>query len=479
MVQNKRNLRLVSLDQPSSAKKTDTPISGDSWKGISDERMELEKNVITLIESEMNYFKTILSSRTVYKSLLETKYEKLFSLSETNLIFDDMSQLINLSRTVLIEFVRGLLRDSVLTKIEVDTEKLMHFNIPHLVYNCDLERLNVGTIIKTKIFDNTIFKHSIENLSIKYDFILSMIEEKSNVDSGVDQWLTEGKRINQVTLAVLLSKPLKRLHEYPLQLKKIMDIVDDQYDLNLSLVKVNKLINNCYDLPKIKSWDQLRDYNNQTIPKFNNNLEYRVDDYNIKTSKIRTPVSSDNQLGVLIRQFEVKYKALQQLNQVFNQYVSKLSLFALEQTKYSHLWFQVLSGEIFIESIIDKYQERMKSLLVVIENFKLLFQHDILDPSNISLKFIKDYSKLIKKLKSNKGKLVVSQNLLSCRLPRLIPLLNELCDELMYKFNHLNCGWMKAFIGDNKIKEFNKLRDLVPDNTDIVTFYHRQFTKSV
>ncbi|CAH6719087.1 hypothetical protein CLIB1444_02S00650 [[Candida] jaroonii] len=487
MVQNKRNLKLSPIsdedfEPPSLVKRT--PVSANSWKGVSNEQMELEKSMITLINSEVSYFQTILSSITVYKSLLENTdgFAKIFSLSEKNLIFDDLTNLITTSRFFLIEILRQLLKTPILPhKLDLDTisnEKLTSFNIPHLIYNCDVHRFNVGSIVKSKIFDNKLFKKSIENLSMKYGFIISIIEERSKSESGVDKWLMIGKRINKLPLSTLLIKPLKRLVEYPPQLKRIMDIVDDQYDLNLSLVKVNKLINNCHDLPKIQSWDQLRDYNKHTVTKFNNNLEYCVDDideYNIGAST--KPVSHN--LNRHITEFEIKHRSLQQLEKVFIQYSSKISVFVHEQTKYSHLWLNVLSGEMYIESIIDKYREKMKSLSVFVDNFKLLFEREVHQPLIVGLKLTRDCARLIKRLNSkNSDKEKVVRDL-SCRLPRLIPLLNELCDELLYKFNHLNCRWMKAFIGETKIKEFNELRNSVHDNNDIVTFYHRQFTKSI
>lgn len=413
--------------------------------------------LVEFINQEIEFYKSISLVITIYKALLAYNYNNLFTISEENLVFEDIRRLSECCKQFIVDiFVK-------LGNIKSDA---FDFDVATMVEQNQGD-LNIGNIINDKLFGNKKYKESMCNLKAKYDFIIDLIDQKSKFMPPVMKWLAESKKMtyNNMSLEKLLLKPLERLRSYPHQLKRIKDI-DNNFDLNVSLIRVNKLIDQVWEMPSIVSWEQLRDFNNvKNHGEYDNNLEFRIEaenEFKLETLKSIKPLVGDKETPE-VKEFLGKYYKLSKVHKTIDSYCRKVSKFGQSQVKFSKIWLTMFDKDPMMVLVFDKYMEKMNNLVIIIENFTFKVTNEVINRLAWGLQILHRVKETVKNKPVDNIKKIT-----------------KLMDKLVYlctiRFNDLNRMWLKTFIGEDKIAEFQQLRQQRCGNDDIVEFYNYLLT---
>lgn len=404
---NKRNLELSSLPyaqapMASQKKKIDSPIHR-SFFSQPEQLNQFQKVLIEIIETEIDYFKSLDLCRTVYSSLLlnVAEYKNILANQEKLLIFQDIVLLAEISKTFIksiidcLKVCNGFTNAQSLQKFELenDNQNLFNHNIRHLVINSNIHKLDIGSIIH-QLFKVTNFKPTILDYFAKHNFRMKILNGKLTYGGpSVSKWLKEAdfltkSKTKSWSLQTILIQPMQRTMKYPLLIKQLIDssnsISSDvqKHELNLALIKINLIIDGCNAQESLSSFEEIDKKSKQTILEkkrrdtfYDANLEkcipleneLRLDvatqettPSNCKSStpskgkswlpirsilfapKENLPVRRGGQYLYLVTSFRDKYNKIKDLQTSFEMFSCQLIAFMQQQSKYASLWKQFL-----------------------------------------------------------------------------------------------------------------------------------------
>ncbi|WEJ96812.1 hypothetical protein PSN45_004356 [Yamadazyma tenuis] len=498
---NKRNLEISSIyssdcEDPVSpnSKKIDTPLSSKTFEGFANISYELEMSLVELITGEIEFYSVVRLVVTVFQSLLVNvdAYNNIFSTSEQNLIFDNISQITRIHKGFVVSMIKELARTSLGTKYNsnLDDDDCFNVNVQLLVFNCNREKLDVGKIFNETFFATPNYGSMVMRLVATTDFTNKIISEKGQTFKIVNKWLTESSRLIQrkscsVKLESLLAKPIDNLYRYPHILKKIMDNSqsENKHSLGISLIKINKVLDRIYETPKITSWEALRDFS--VSPKgyqLDNNLEYRVDsedEFRLSKAKllsITQPREVNLQLIKLNKVIKERHKASEKFENQINELVKTSSTFTRLQIKHAQNWNLVLLGEDFFDFVYHQYQKKLSEFAVSTSEFQKSIFQDILPRVHLCRSYLQDTIKCARKIDSFRQKRsdhnLRLENQLIDKLPHLLKFVTEFTKLIIWDLNRHIIEWLQSFVGMGKIREYEILKSRgCTDHSDIVDFY--------
>lgn len=473
-------------------KKVDTPISDKFMPEISQERYSFETKLIEFLEDEVKYYQATKLVLTVYRSLLENNpdYQNIFTTSEQLLLFEDLATLNQMAQGFLKDTFKTISRNcKLIIKSDFDEEDMVGINIPYLIYNCQLEHLDVGTIFNKGLVDNLRYKTTIVRYFGKYEFMVDMISGKSNTFPLAEKWLVEGNRlinnrVHAVTLEVLLSKPLEKLNRYPSQLKQLRDKCPFgiQYNLDLSLIKTNKILDEGYRVPKITNWDQLRELNvttiqSHTLGELNNQLEYGIEspnEYKVDGTKANNPKPfkwlqkhpESEPLQQILTTLDFKYKTAVAYKQVVKQFGVRVKQFSDSQVLYGHKWKLVLSGSAFSDGVLEKYTEKLTKLQTTTETYQTKL-HQLVKRIEMLLVHLQ----AARRARRIELKLQPQATQLIYKLTQMEQYMDTAMMNLQLQVLGLYKQWLYEFIGAGKVEEYLVIGKNYLHHEDIVKFY--------
>mmetsp|Transcript_3951 Transcript_3951/g.4384 ORF Transcript_3951/g.4384 Transcript_3951/m.4384 type:complete len:681 (+) Transcript_3951:132-2174(+) len=404
---NKRNLELGSLPyvqapMASQKKKIDSPIHR-SFFSQPEQLNQFQKVLIEIIETEIDYFKSLNLCRTVYSSLLlnVAEYKNILTSQEKLLIFQDIVLLAEISKTFIkstidsLKLCNGFTNAQSLQKFELenDNQNFFNHNIRQLVINSNVHKLDIGSIIH-QLFKATNFKPTILVYFAKHNFRMKILNGKLTYGGpAVSKWLKEAdfltkSKTKSWSLQTILIQPMQRTMKYPLLIKQLIDssnsISSDvqKHELNLALIKINLIIDGCNTQESLSSFEEIDKKSKQAILDkkkrdtfYDANLEkcipleneLRLDvatkestPSNCKSStpskgkswlpirnilfapKEKLPVKRGGQYLYLVTSFRDKYNKIKDLQTSFEMFSCQLIAFMQQQSKYASLWKQFL-----------------------------------------------------------------------------------------------------------------------------------------
>lgn len=404
---NKRNLELSSLSyfqvpMASQKKKIDSPIH-KSFFSQPEQLNQFQKVLIEIIETEIDYFKSLNLCQTVYSSLLlnVAEYQNILTSQEKMLIFQDITLLTKISKTFIkstiesLKLCNGFINTQSLQKFELDgdNQNLFNYNIRQLVINSSVHKFDIGLSIH-QLFKATSFKATILAYFAKHNFRMKILNAKLTYGGpAVSKWLKEAdfltkSKTKNWSLQTILIQPMQRTMKYPLLLKQLIDssngISSDvqKHELNLALIKINLIIDECNTQESLGSYEEIDKKIKQTmldkkrretiydanfekcIPLENElRLDVAAQESIPSKGKGRTPSKGKGWLPIrnilfapkekfpakpggqyiyLVTSFRDKYNRIKGLQATFEMFSGQLIEFMQQQSKYASLWKQFL-----------------------------------------------------------------------------------------------------------------------------------------
>ena len=427
---NKRNLELSSLSYiqvpiPPQKKKIDSPIH-NSFFSQPDLLNQFQKILIEIIETEIDYFKSLHLCQSVYSSLLSNvaEYKNILTSQEKLLIFQDIILLTEISKTFIkstidnLKQCNGFTNAKSLQKFELDEDdqNVFNHNIRQLVINSNIHKLDIGLSIH-KLFKATNFKPTILAYFAKHNFRMKILNGKLTYGGpAVGKWLKEANFLTKSktkswSLQTILIQPMQRIMKYPLLLKQLIDssnaISSDvqKHELNLALIKINLIIDECNTQESLSSFeeidikskqvmldkkrqDTIYDSNLERCVPIENDLRLNVATKDSIPSKGRSwlpirnilfapreklPPKRGGQYVYLVMSFRDKYNRIKGIQTTFELFSSLLMEFMQQQSKYARLWKQFLQETDtprdgpahYIDSIYSSYVDKMDIQLLM------------------------------------------------------------------------------------------------------------------
>lgn len=460
----KRGIDLnYSWDRPEIrlAKKKDSPIKESFFQSSS--KTEFQKALEELVSSEKEYYSHLELSQSIFRHLIDQteEYKNILSDDEKNLFFHDLKVILDASKRFMMEFTDEMVRTSSFAearslekfKDEVNSENLFkNYNIVQLIRSCNISQLNIGLVFQ-HLFDSAEYRVSILSCFAKYSFRMTTWRRK--VSRGVpitEKWLRDADLLlyykkKTTSMENLFFKPIERLKQYPLSIKKLADNCEvirsnvRQHHLHVALIKINQIIEKGSNQPLLMSIEEvvkydrhLSDVYSQNAPQVHTSLENRIsqsDDLRVENgetfkqeeaSNVKQKATQwmrelliytkDTKSGApieksitLILQFKQKYKSLKLIQLEFINFGKKIVKFMESQARYAPLWESFLSCDSgivhdkthFIGSVYSSYVEKMNSQLEHTKAFTQKLEAEVLAAMDLVMDCCENVKRQIQK----------------------------------------------------------------------------------
>lgn len=440
---------------------------------------------------EINTYHRMRILITVHKSILENDetLTSVFSVRDKQLLFDDIDIISSLYKKYLVRTIQDMISGSCVSNstVDFDDQLLLSEQLSEIIDTCELQAFNLGKLLNDYLFSQQDFKQSIWNLDKNMDYSQRMIKQKAQTNPRVSQWLQQCERLvffkfSGNSIEELLCTPLLRLNQYPSTIKSLIVLrwSLDGYDLNISLIRVNRILSHNRSQPKLHLIDS-----NTSL---NNNLEYSIDpehEYGIENSKashpklhIHKPFDS-RELAPLVKKFNRKFKCLTVLLMTFQKFKIKVAKFLQNQISIANYWNNTLQGDQFFDLIYHKYQQKLQVFSTLTENLINQTCEEIINPLQMCLDQAKAIGKIIRNFEracTSPGKnndVFRLGNCLLSKLPLYFIFLDDFVQLVLNVYNQLIMKWLQLHIGKTKIEEYQQLmeNDIFENHNDIVHFF--------
>lgn len=433
-----------SWDKPEIrlAKKKDSPIKESFFQNSNE--THFQKALEELVSSEKEYCLYLELSQSIFRHLIDQteEYKNILSDEEKILFFHDLKVILDASKRFMAEFTDEMVRTSSFAdktsldkfKNQANSENLFkNYNIVQLIRSCDVSQLNIGLVLQ-HLFDSTEYRVSILSCFAKYS--LRMTTWRRKVSRGgliTEKWLRDADLLlcykkKTTSMENLFFKPIERLKQYPLSIKKLADNCEvirsnvRQHHLHVALIKINQIIEKGSNQPLLTSFEEvvkydqhLSDVYSQNAPQIHISLENRIsqnDDLRVENgetakqkdaSNVKQKATEwmkelllhtkDSKSGApreksitLILQFKQKYKGLKLIQLEFINFGKKIVKFMESQARFAPLWESFLSCDsgivndktYFIASVYSSYVEKMNSQLQHTKAFTQKLEAEVL-----------------------------------------------------------------------------------------------------
>lgn len=428
---------------------------------------------------------------TVHKSVLENdvSYKGLFTEVEKNHIFDTITCISSHYKKYIFKVLQDLIRCSnsepIITSFE--NNMLLSELLSNIINNCDLQTFNIGKLLNEQLFNTEDYKHVIWELERKIDSILELIKERAYVEPLVNKWLQQCERLVSFKftghlIEDLLSTPIRRINQYPGEIKKLIALRSnlDSFDLNISLIKINRIINH--------QANQVQPDHDDGYLKFNNSLEHYIEsehEFGIQNSQAAKEKSHSmepidtQKLNCLIKKFNTKRKNLKISLTTFHKFESNVLYFQQSQLRVAQYWKDLLLGDEFFDTIFYKYQQKLDVFTTLTENLIKQICEDIIIPLEACLEDVNQMGKFTKKFERafkkplNNGDIFRLGNTLLSKLPLYLIFFNDYIQIILNIYNQLIIKWLQLYIGKTKIEEYQKLiaNSNFENHNDIIHYF--------
>lgn len=498
-------------------KKVDSPIKNENfasglddvhcdspkYKGISTSYPESKyrRALEELIQSEVKYQNDLLLINSVYRSLLHNsrKYKNILSQSEEAIIFGNIDTVIDLSKLLVRDLMKGIKKHTQCDFVEGDSLK-------EQIGNSRIERFDIG-----ETFDNYLNRFKIVYTSYFKNHRTQMQELTRCTDfSGpkVSKWLDEcaflaKSQSNCWDFESLLIKPIQRLSKYTLLIDKLLDTSCDDVSFEI----IQHLCDAKAHVEKL-----LDGINNLTPP---SSADGNIDDNDTKSLATETgtvfSTTPRREYASIVKEFKSRYIKVQALKKEIVYSLNPLISFMDEHIQFAESWEKFMeygdneTDEHFIRSIYSSYTEKLKdqrgkTMLVVQEvketivkalDLSLEHCHSVKNKVNKHSTYRAAYISYINKEKTKlksatAGKIsnhsykdaqeyIVLKNQIIDEVPILVGQLDALLHYVVLSYHRAITEWLKSLAGEKHISQMGEaLEDgswTMGNNFDIIELH--------